>query len=131
MRRCTQYLSMGVDKGEGSALAAEVDKGRSCFQVLRQTQCGGAGGKQSDRKEVHLGNCLDSPFSLWLWLWSGVSGVATGIGFILTVWGLPKRVISSSLVSQVFPRVLGSLRRRCSEAFARCTYFGLLITTDL
>ena len=34
-----------------------------------------------------------------LWLWSGVSGVATGIGFILTVWGLPKRVTSSYLVS--------------------------------
>ena len=62
---------MGVDKGEGTALAAKVDKGRSCLQVLRQTQCGGAGGKQSDRKEVHLCNCLDSPFSLWLW--SGVS----------------------------------------------------------
>ena len=93
----SRYLSTGVDKGEGATLAAKVDKRRSCLQVLRQTQCGGAGGKQSDRKEVHLGNCLDSPFLLWLW--SGVSGVATGIGFILTVWGLPKRVTSSYLVS--------------------------------
>ena len=97
MRRSCQYLSMGVDKGEGSALATKVDKRRGGLQVLRQTQCGGAGGKQSERKEVHLGNCLDSPFLLWLW--SGVSGVATVISFILTVWGLPKRVTSSYLVS--------------------------------
>ena len=66
-----QYLSLGVNKGEGAALAAKVDEGGGGLQVLRQTQSRGAGGEQGDHKEVHLCNCLDSPFSLCLW--SGVS----------------------------------------------------------
>ena len=57
----SRYLAMGVDKSEGTALAAKVDKRRSCLQVLRQTQRGGAGGEQSDRKEIHLSNCVNSP----------------------------------------------------------------------
>ena len=51
---------MGVDKGEGSALATKVDERRGGLQVLRQTQRGGAGGQQGEHKEVHLCNCLDS-----------------------------------------------------------------------
>ena len=50
----TANLSLGVNKGEGAALASEVDKGRGSLQVLRQAQSGGAGGEQGDRKEVHL-----------------------------------------------------------------------------
>ena len=53
-----QYLSMGVNKGEGAALAAKVDEGGGGLQVLRQTQSRGAGGEQGDHKEVHLCNCF-------------------------------------------------------------------------
>ena len=49
---------MGVDKGEGAALAAKVDEGGGGLQVLCQTQSRGAGGEQGDHKEVHLCNCL-------------------------------------------------------------------------
>ena len=59
-RMGSSYLAMGVDEGEGAALATKVDKRRGGLQVLRQTQCRGAGGQQGDRKEVHLCNCLDS-----------------------------------------------------------------------
>ena len=65
-----QYLSLGVDKGEGSALATKVNERRGGLQVLRQAQSGGAGGQQGERKEVHLCNCL------WLALIGlGVDGV--------------------------------------------------------
>ena len=67
----TANLSLGVHKGEGAALASEVDKRRGSLQVLRQAQSGGAGGEQGDRKEVH---CLFCWFLGWLWSgWSGLS----------------------------------------------------------
>ena len=65
----TANLSLGVNKGEGAALASQVDKRRGSLQVLRQAQSGGAGGEQGDRKEVHL-----CDWFLFLgWLSSGLS----------------------------------------------------------
>ena len=68
----TANLSLGVNKGEGAALASEVDKRRGSLQVLRQAQSGGAGGEQGDHKEVH---CLYFSWCLG-WLWSGWSGLS-------------------------------------------------------
>ena len=69
MKEGSWHLSMRVNESEGAALAAQVNKRRSCLEVLCQTQGSGAGGKQGDREEVHLCNCADRP----LWLWSGLS----------------------------------------------------------
>ena len=104
---------MGVDKGERAALAAKVDKGGSCLQVLCQAQCGGAGGKQGDGKEVHL--CKD--FFL-RWIWSGV--ISTGLWHRLyteTVVVFPREWRPVVLVSQVFPAGLSGviLQRHCMQ----------------
>ena len=84
--RC--YLSMRVNKSEWAALAAKVDKRWSCLQVFGQTQSWGASGQKSDRKEVHLWDCLDRPFLIGF----GVDGVewveaASDMDFILKQLG--------------------------------------------